>query len=149
MPRGRKSGTANAKNKPVKDQTPSQSEAQKSEQDAKLSQASPVSPIQVVRTNPESGSEEAEVVTVNNKPNLQESGAPLQTADEEEPSKPNVSMPEDKPDVKEAAEPCWNCGKPLNQKGSCKACGFEKNKLYNGRLEAEKVAERNASAYQY
>lgn len=138
MGRPRKNRVADANAQPLKNQTPSQSEAQKAEQDAKLT--SPVQPIEVIRGNPEEGNEEAETVIVNNKPNLQESGTPIATANEENRKSAN-KMPGS------SSEPCWNCATDLDGDGVCDNCGFEMDKLYNGTIEARKAAERAAQQY--
>ncbi len=54
---------------------------------------------------------------------------------------------------KDGNELCWNCvnhgeKNKLNVYGSCLKCGFEKNKLYNGNIEATKAAERLAAERQ-
>jgi hypothetical protein len=45
---------------------------------------------------------------------------------------------------KAKTEACWNCGKPLDGKGNCAACGFQKSLLYNGEIEAAAAAKRKA-----
>lgn len=62
--------------------------------------------------------------------------------------------------VKEAPSPnkgeiCWNCKNQdpqtknrLDEDGVCDACGFEKDKLYNGNIEADKAAQRAEAARQ-
>lgn len=46
-------------------------------------------------------------------------------------------------------EICWNCQNHdpktknrLDDDGTCDVCGFEKDKLYNGNIEADKAAQR-------
>lgn len=38
-------------------------------------------------------------------------------------------------------EPCWNCGKQL-ENNKCPNCGFDKDLLHNLNLEAEQSAKR-------
>ena len=52
---------------------------------------------------------------------------------------------------KDEGELCWNCAAQgeknyLDAEGKCAVCGFEKNKLYNGDIEAEKAAKRQEAA---
>lgn len=51
----------------------------------------------------------------------------------------------------EKGELCWNCEAQgeknyLDDKGKCAVCGFEKDKLFNGGIEAEKAAKRQEAA---
>lgn len=120
--------------KPIKDQSPSKVD------EAQLGGGSDVvaapQKIDLVRGNPEEGNESAETVQVNNKPNLQvgdeENAAPAVTSDEEKKVKAPARQ----------KEACWNCKKDLDSDGNCSACGFEKSKLYNLGLEAERSRER-------
>jgi hypothetical protein len=96
-----------------------------------------VEPITVVRGVPESGSEEVEQVTVNNKPNIQESGSVTQTADEENAAKKQAEIPGEH-ETQEQKEQCWNCRADLDSKGVCATCGFEKDKLENATLNSER-----------
>lgn len=47
-------------------------------------------------------------------------------------------------------EKCWNCAnhdkKNYLVDGVCDTCGFDKNSLYNGNLEADKAAQRIEAA---
>lgn len=50
-------------------------------------------------------------------------------------------------------ERCWNCyaqdkktRNRLNEDGVCDVCGFEKDLLYNGNIEADKAAQRAEEA---
>lgn len=48
-------------------------------------------------------------------------------------------------------ELCWNCKNHdkknrLDVDGVCDVCGFEKDKLYNGNIEADKTAQRIEAA---
>lgn len=48
-------------------------------------------------------------------------------------------------------ELCWNCTNHgeknrLSLDGTCEVCGFDKNTLYNGNLEADKAAQRAEAA---
>lgn len=48
-------------------------------------------------------------------------------------------------------ELCWNCTSQgeknyLDKNGVCEVCGFDKNLLYNGDLEADKRAQRVEAA---
>ena len=50
-------------------------------------------------------------------------------------------------------ELCWNCKAQdpktknrLDDNGVCEVCGFEKDKLYNGNIEADKTAQRIEAA---
>lgn len=50
-------------------------------------------------------------------------------------------------------EICWNCQaqdpktkNKLDENGVCETCGFEKDKLYNGTIEADKTAQRIEAA---
>lgn len=50
-------------------------------------------------------------------------------------------------------EICWNCQAQdsktknrLDEDGTCPVCGFEKDKLYNGTIEADKAAQRVEAA---
>jgi hypothetical protein len=51
--------------------------------------------------------------------------------------------------TKVQGELCWNCKNQdpettntLDKNGNCAVCGFEKNLLYNGTIEADKAAQR-------
>jgi ribosomal protein L37E len=130
---------AKSNKKAIKDQAPEKvDQAQVGNDPAAVG---PVQPIEVVRGVPEEGNEGAETVTAFNKPNLQESDAPLVTADEDK-----VVQKEQKAAAKKAeagsGEDCWNCGKGLDKKGVCASCGFEKDKLYNPNIEPERARER-------
>lgn len=59
----------------------------------------------------------------------------------------SVSVPVSKGEV------CWNCKAQdsktknrLDEGGVCEVCGFEKDKLYNGNIEADKTAQRIEAA---
>lgn len=48
-------------------------------------------------------------------------------------------------------ELCWNCKNHdkknhLDIDGLCEVCGFDKNTLYNGTIEADKIAQRVEAA---
>lgn len=130
---------AKSNKKAIKDQAPEKVDQAQVGNDPEA--VGPVQPIEVVRGVPEEGNESAETVKAFNKPNLQESGAPVVTADEDK-----AVQKEQKQAAKKAeagsGEACWNCGKGLDKKGVCSNCGFEKDKLYNGNLEAERARER-------
>lgn len=59
----------------------------------------------------------------------------------------------DAPEPKNKGEICWNCKNQdsetdnrLNDDNVCDVCGFEKDTLYNGNLEADKAAQRAEAA---
>jgi formylmethanofuran dehydrogenase subunit E len=110
-----------------------ESKADKPEETTQPEVQAPAQKVRVARGVTTDGDENAEVVTANNKPNLQESGAAVKTVDEE----PAPEAP-----VKEA-EACWNCGETLAD-DKCEACGFDKGTLYNHQLEAQRERERQA-----
>lgn len=110
-------------------------------EEAQHESVGPVQPIQVVRNKPEDGSEESEVVMVHNKPNLQETGSVLEAA--HEPTTPEEEQNQ--------VYNCWNCANhkrktELDQDGNCDTCGFKRNDLYNGTIEAEKSRKRQMFA---
>lgn len=90
--------------------------------------------VRVARGVTKDGDENAELVTANNKPNLQTSGEAVKTVDEE---------PVKEADAAEA-EACWNCKEPLSDDGKCDACGFDMSTLFNHQLEARRERERQA-----
>lgn len=62
---------------------------------------------------------------------------------------PTASEPQLQFSDKHGRELCWNCmsahkKKNLLEDGVCPECGFDKNKLFNGNLEAEKAGLRQA-----
>lgn len=51
---------------------------------------------------------------------------------------------------KQKGDKCWNCAnqdkKSYLVDGVCDVCGFDKNNLYNGNLEADKAAQKIEAA---
>lgn len=63
------------------------------------------------------------------------------------------TAPQDQLYDKDGNELCWNCvnhGKTsqLDSQGTCEVCGFHKDKLYNGNVEAQKANERALAGQQ-
>lgn len=121
-----------------KDWTPGQAEKQRSEDDVKV-QGTDVEPITVVCGKPEEGNEEAEQVRALNKPNLQESGNVMVSKEDEE--KERESNDSKKDNKNSNAESCWNCNADLDEAGVCGECSFEKDKLENADLNAQRSRE--------
>lgn len=64
---------------------------------------------------------------------------------------PKVETQEQDESKKKTGEACWNCKNQgqdnrLDKDGVCETCGFEKDKLYNGNIEADKAAQRVEAA---
>lgn len=53
----------------------------------------------------------------------------------------------DKIPVKKTGELCWNCKNYedrqnyLDKDGNCEVCGFTKSTMYNGQIEADRIAQ--------
>lgn len=121
--------------KPRKEWSPTEAEKQHSEDESNQT-GRDVEPITVVRNKPEEGNEESERVEVLNKPNLQESGKVMVSREDEE-----KNRKDEKDEKDDNVETCWNCGEDLDDKGVCKSCGFEKDKLENADLNAQRSRE--------
>lgn len=74
---------------------------------------------------------------VEDKPDKQENSDKEKALDTDKADKPAAEA--------ETGEVCWNCrnhdpktSNRLDAQGNCKVCGFEKDKLYNGNIEAAK-----------
>lgn len=134
------SDKAESNKQPIKDQAPEKVDQAEVGNDPAA--VGPVQPIEVVRGVPEEGNEGAETVKAFNKPNLQESGAPVVTANEDKPVQKEQKAAAKAAEGGAKGEACWNCGATLDAEGNCAECGFEKSKLYNGNLEADRARER-------
>lgn len=66
-------------------------------------------------------------------------------------TKPKDDPSEQNEAPKKTGEVCWNCKNQgednrLDKDGVCPVCGFDKDKLYNGNIEADKAAQRAEAA---